>query len=223
MSAPLRDPAILRRALRLYVLVETSDIGLAALRGGATALQLRAKSAGGAALFAAARELALACAARGALLVVNDRLDVALASGAGGVHLGQDDLPVSAARAVAGPGFIIGASAGTPDEARRAERDGADYLGAGSVNRTCSKEDAGPPIGLTGLAGVIEATRLPVVAIGGIDADSAPRVVAAGAAGVAVISAVVARPDVAAAAADLRAAVDKALRGAGPGGRGTGS
>jgi len=120
---------------------------------------------------------------------VNDRLDIALAASADGVHLGPEDLPVRAARRVAGPGLLIGASTGTPDEALVAWEEGADYLGCGSVFRTRSKADAGEPIGLQGLEAVVVAVPLPVIAIGGITPENAPSVWRSGAAGVAVISA----------------------------------
>ena len=203
-----RDRGRLGFALRLMVLVEEPLVAAAALRGGATAIQLRNKAASARDLCAAGAALRAACAERGALFIVNDRLDVALACGADGVHLGQDDLPAALARRIGGPGLVIGVSAASPEEARTAARDGADYLGAGSVHATATKADAGPPIGLAGLRRVVEASPLPVVAIGGIGAGEAPGAVGAGASGVAVARAVVGAPDPAAAAARLRAALE---------------
>ncbi|RLC62163.1 MAG: thiamine phosphate synthase, partial [Chloroflexi bacterium] len=133
-----------------------------------------------------------------------DRLDVALAIGAEGVHVGEDDMPVPLARQLIGPERILGASPATLEDARQAERDGADYLGVGDVYGTPSKPDAGAPIGVERLAQVVKAVSIPVVAIGGITAANAAAVIQAGAAGVAVISAVVAAPDPAAAARRLR-------------------
>jgi thiamine-phosphate pyrophosphorylase len=203
-----RDPARLGRALRLMVLVEGPDMAAAALRGGATAIQLRHKGASARALCAAGTALQVACAAHGALFIVNDRLDVALACGADGVHLGQDDIPAERARRIGGAGVIIGVSAATPDEARAAARDGADYLGVGSVHATTTKADAGAPIGLGGLRRVVEASELPVVAIGGIGVAEAPGTLTAGASGIAVVRAVTGAADPAAATARLRAALE---------------
>jgi len=160
-----------------------------ALGAGAPALQLRDKMSTPAATLDFARRVAEACRTHGALFFVNDRLDVALAADADGVHLGPDDLPVSVARSLAGPGFLIGASTGLPEEAVRAAEDGADYLGCGSVFGTGSKPDAGDPIGLDGLRSVVEAASLPVVAIGGVTPRRAASIRDTGAAGTAVISA----------------------------------
>ena len=217
MSLSWRDPARLRRALVLCVLVGSREVAAQALAGGATAIQLRHKTLSGRDLCALGSALAELCAAAGALLLVNDRLDVALACGAGGVHLGQDDIPAGLARAVAGPGLVLGVSAATPAEAAAAQRAGADYLGTGPVYATGSKGDAGEPIGPAGLRRVAAASALPLVGIGGLDATNAGAAIAAGADGVAVISAVAAAPDLALAAAGLAAAVRAGLaaRGAG--------
>ncbi len=160
-----------------------------ALRAGAPALQLRDKTSTPAASLDFARRLAEACRKHNALFFLNDRLDVALAADADGVHLGPDDLPVAAARSVAGPGFLIGASTGLPEEAVRAVAAGADYLGCGSVFATGSKPNAGDPIGLEGLQAVVEAVALPVIAIGGVTPGRAASVRGTGAAGTAAISA----------------------------------
>jgi thiamine-phosphate pyrophosphorylase len=174
---------------------ELVEVVRAALRGGAPSIQLRAKDQPAREQVALARALLAETRAAGALLFVNDRLDVALASGADGVHLGQDDLPVEAARRIVPAGFLVGISAETAELARAAERGGADYVGTGPVYATGSKADAGEAVGCRRIAEVAAAVRIPIVAIGGIDAANAGEVVAAGAAGVAVISAVMRAPD----------------------------
>jgi thiamine-phosphate diphosphorylase len=130
-------------------------------------------------------------------LIVNDRLDIALAVDADGVHLGQADLPASVARNIMGSGRILGVSAETVAEAVAAEKDGADYLGVGPVfDARGTKPDAGEPRGLELIASVRRRCRLPIVAIGGIDADNARKVLEAGADAAAVISAIAAADDI---------------------------
>jgi len=145
-------------------------------------------------------------------LIVNDRLDVALAVDADGVHVGQDDMPAALARQLMG-GKIVGVSATTVEEALQAQADGADYLGVGPIYPTGTKPDAVPPIGLEGLAQIVRAVEIPVVAIGGISEENAAEVIACGAEGVAVISAVVSAPDIAAAARHLRETLETARKG----------
>lgn len=213
------DPATLRRALAVYVVTDRAcargrsevELAAAALAGGATALQLRDKDRPARELYTLGCALAELCAKHAALFVVNDRLDIALACQADGVHLGQDDLPAARARAIAGPGLVIGVSTGAPGEAADAWRDGADYLGVGPAFATATKRDAGVPIGPEGLASVVRAAALPVVAIGGIGPGNAAVALAAGACGVAAISAVMAATDVAAETTRLAAAVRGAL------------
>ena len=142
----------------------------------------------------------------GVPVLVNDRADVALASGAAGVHVGADDLPVSAVRRIAHPGFIVGASFGADAEASNAR--GADYVGIGPVFATQSKKDAGAAIGTAGFARLRMLADVPSVGIGGITAANAPGVMAAGASGIAVIASVFGAPDPEAAARALRAAID---------------
>jgi thiamine-phosphate pyrophosphorylase len=185
------------------------DVVRAVLRGGAPVIQLRMKDASAREMTELARALLIETRAAGALLFINDRVDVALAVGADGAHVGQDDLPVAAARRIAPPGFLLGVSAETPELARAAEVDGADYVGAGPVYLTGSKADAGDAVGVSRIAEVAAAVRIPVIGIGGITIENAPAVLHAGAAGVAVISAVMR-------AADPEAAV-RALLGASPG------
>ncbi len=179
-----------------------------ALRGGAPAIQVRAKKAGAAELFELASRLAASAHASGALLVVNDRLDVALAVGADGVHLGPDDFPVASARHAAPGGFLIGYSTDDPEAARRAVEDGADYIGCGAVYPTENKADTGGTIGPEGLRNVVEAVDVPVVGIGGITPERAADVAATGAAGCAVIGAVMAAQDPEVAVRDLLAAFE---------------
>lgn len=158
-------------------------------------LQLRWKSAPGGPLLALACEVVQRAAETGCRLIVNDRLDVALASGAAGVHLGQDDLPLAAARRVAGDRLVIGVSTHDVAEARAAEDGGADYVGFGPMFATTSKADALTPRTLDGLRAVRAAIRIPIVAIGGIGPASAPPILDAGADAVAMISALAASPD----------------------------
>ncbi len=174
---------------------QVADVVRAALRGGAPAIQLRMKDASAREMTELARALLIETRAAGALLFINDRVDVALAVGADGAHVGQDDLPIAAARRIAPPGFLLGVSAETPELARAAQADGADYVGAGPVYLTGSKADAGDAVGAARIAKVAAAARIPVVGIGGITIGNAPTVLRAGAAGVAVISAVMRAAD----------------------------
>ncbi|WP_127958242.1 thiamine phosphate synthase [Serratia microhaemolytica] len=188
----------LAEALLLYVIPD-STLGAPlslekqtelALQGGASAIQLRDKRMDGKTLFATATRMQALCRAYGALFLVNDRLDIALACGADGVHLGQSDLPINQARNLAKRPFIIGASAGSVDEAQQAAEAGADYLGFGAVFATASKQDI-EVIGLTTLNLLANATQLPSVAIGGINHENLAQVMAQGVNGIAVISAAI--------------------------------
>jgi thiamine-phosphate pyrophosphorylase len=198
-------------SFRVYVVTSSGlvpgrghlEVAAAALEGGASAIQLRAPELGDDALLATARELAGWCRRAGALFVVNDRVDVAAAVGAG-AHVGQGDDP-SSARARLGGDVALGISVSTPREAAAAERAGADYLGV-TVWATPTKPEA-EPMGLEGLRAVVGAVSLPVVAVGGVDAANAPAVLEAGAAGVAVVSAVGAASDPVAATRELVEAV----------------
>jgi len=207
--------------LSLYVVLDPRlmagrpllDVARAALRGGATVLQLRDKEAAAPDLVAAAEALAALAHALGARFVINDHVDIAAVVDGTGVHLGPDDQAVTAARALLGPEALIGFSAGTPAEARDAARAGADYLGTGAVYATSSKADAGAPIGVDGLERVVRATGVPVVAIGGVTPGRAAPCIRAGAAGVAVITAVTLAPHVEDAARALRDEVETARSG----------
>ena len=147
-------------------------------------------------------------------LIVNDRVEVARAAGADGVHLGQDDLDAARARAILGPDRLIGVSAGTAAEAARVDKASADYAGIGSVYATPTKPDAGAPIGIAGLGALAAALApLPAVAIGGIGAGNAAEVMASGVAdGIAVVSAICGAPDPEAAARALRREIDAGRR-----------
>ncbi len=187
------------------------EIAMAAVRGGATVVQLRMKDEPAREAVAAARAIAALCRAAGVAFLVNDRVDVALAAGADGAHVGQDDLPAADARALLGPDRLLGVSAATEDEARAAWRDGADYLGVGAVYGTSTKADAGPPVGLDRIRAICRAVPVPVVGIGGITAENAAEVIRAGAAGVAVVTAVTLAEDMVEATRRLREQVDAAL------------
>ncbi len=183
------------------------DIVRAAIQGGVTAVQLRAKHATTREMVELGQAMHELTQAANIPLIINDRVDVALAVAAEGVHLGPTDLPVNLARQIIGPNRLLGVSVMTVAQAQAASVEGADYLGAGSVFDTPSKTDAGPAIGLDGLTAIVRASPLPVVAIGGITPDNVAAVLATGVAGVAVISAIVGMPDPAAAAEQLRRAV----------------
>lgn len=200
------DSIALRDALRVIVVVEAGlaaprsmvEVVQAALAGGARAIQLRNKGDTARELMAAGERMTPLLRQVGALFFINDRLDVALALGADGVHLGPDDLPVAAVRAAAPRGFLIGRSADEAQVARDSVMDGADYIGCGTVFATSTKPDAGHVIGVDGLRRVVEAVRVPVVGIGGVTVERARDVAETGAAGVAVVNAVMRASDPAA-------------------------
>ena len=197
--------------LRLYVITDRllscgrshREVVACAIAGGATCIQLREKDLSTRELYVIAEDLRRLTREKGVTFIINDRLDVALAVGADGVHLGPDDLPLAAARRLMPPEMILGASAGNLKEALEAQRMGATYLGVGSVFATATKADAGEPIGPEGLSYICHRVSIPVVGIGGINASNARSVMEAGAAGVAVISSVVAASDIASAAKEL--------------------
>lgn len=190
------------RLLRVYLVTDRRNYGgrsvrdtvAAAVEGGVTVVQLRDPDAAGLDLFRMGEELRDLLAGTGVPLIIDDRLDVALAVSADGVHLGQTDLPVESARAVAGPDLIIGLSTTNPAQVRDAislPEGTVDYLGVGPIWATTTKADAKAPIGVAGLAASIAAADgvLPCVAIGGITLDNAHEVAATGA-GAAVVSAI---------------------------------
>ena len=166
-----------------------------ALEGGVTLVQYRAKTASSAEMYAEALQLKALCDSFNVPLIINDRLDIAMAVGAAGVHLGQDDLPCAAARKILGEDYIIGVSAHNPAEAKAALQSGADYLGCGAVFGTATKADV-KKLGTEGLEAICKAKGLPVVGIGGVTADNYREVRAAGADGAAIVSGILAQPDI---------------------------
>ena len=179
------------------------EIARAALAGGAKIIQLRDKNASDKGFYEAAMAIRTLTSGAGALFFVNDRVHIAAAVQADGVNVGQDDIPVSAARGILGPKAIIGLSCASVDQAVEAKGQGADYVGFGPVFPTYTKQDAGPVSGIENLRLVCEKVNLPVVAIGGIGASNIAAVAAAGAAGAAVISAIVCAEDMTQATKDL--------------------
>lgn len=200
MSSPGTTPT--PPDLRLIVITDVAlaaprsvrDVVAAALDAGAPAIQLRDKNAAASTLLEEARELLTLVRRYGALLFINDRIDVALAAGADGVHLGPDDLPVQAARRIA-PRLLIGFSTDDPDTARRAQQDGADYIGCGAVFGTRTKDVGEEAIGVDRLEAVAAAVSIPVVGIGGVTTENAGQIATSRAAGAAVVGAVMAAPD----------------------------
>jgi thiamine-phosphate pyrophosphorylase len=209
--------------LRLYALLDPAVAGghtlvdlARRIAGHATLVQLRDKLGSTRAMSGEARALHAVLAPAGIPLLINDRVDVALAVGAEGVHIGQDDMPVADARRLLGPSAIIGLSVKTIEQAEAAPLDLLDYVAIGGVYATTSKEATAAPIGLDGLRRRVETVRArvpnyPVCAIAGVDAGNAGAVIAAGADGVAVISALSLAPDPSEAAHALRGVIDDAL------------
>jgi len=190
---------------RLHVLTDRKTSGgrshlqvaEAAIAGGADVLQLRDKEAPSGRLYQEAMQLRKITRDAKVPFIVNDRLDIALAVDADGVHVGQSDLPASVARRILGPGKILGVSVDTVEQAILAEKDGADYLGVGPVfEARGTKPDTGEPMGIDCIARIRRHCRLPIVAIGGINAENAGKVREAGADAVAVISAIVSADDI---------------------------
>jgi thiamine-phosphate pyrophosphorylase len=188
----------LQDALRLYLVTDpflhrgrgVLPTCKEALEAGVRMIQLRDKSASTLEMYRTAAQLASLCRDHSAVFVVNDRLDVAQATGAHGVHLGQDDMPASVARKILGPEAVIGVSVRTEEEAETARMDGADYIAANLVFSTDTKKGLGEPLGLEMVSRLSSASRLPMVAIGGIKPENTPSVIRAGCVGVAVVTAV---------------------------------
>lgn len=168
-----------------------------ALRAGVTLLQYRSKYKDGGAMYQEALALKELCDRYDVPLIINDRVDVALAVGAAGVHVGQDDLPCSVVRQLVGSDFVIGVSVHNPEEARKAAADGADYLGCGAVFGTGTKAGVAK-LGLERLQNIRQAVTLPMVGIGGVKADNYAEVLATGADGAAIISGILAADDISA-------------------------
>ena len=188
---------------RIYPITDRSISGLSHLEqvrrlveGGATFIQLRDKHASGGEFYDAALEVVRFARERGIRIIINDRVDVALASGAYGVHLGQDDLPPKEARRLLGPDAIVGYSTHSFEQARKALQFPVDYLAIGPLFSTSTKDKPDPTVGLDGLSAVRSVTSgIPLVAIGGISRESATNVLQAGADSVAIISALVSEPN----------------------------
>ena len=179
-----------------------------ALAAGVTLVQYRAKAADGGVLYAEACKLKELCDKYNVPLIINDRLDIALAVGAAGVHLGQDDLPCAVARRLLGEDYIIGVSAHNPAEAVQAVSEGADYLGCGAVFGTATKHDVAK-LGLENLRAIRKAVAVPMVGIGGITADNYAEVLATGADGAAIVSGILAQDDIGAVVKKLVATKQK--------------
>lgn len=182
------------------------DIALAAVAGGATMAQLREKTLPTRAFIEEARALKDRLAPLGVPLVINDRADVALAIGADGLHVGQDDMPYAMARALMGPDKIIGMSITALDQLDAEDARAADYLGVGPIFAQATKADAAPPLGLSGLAAARRLTARPLMAIGGVAVDNARALRDAGADGLAIVSAIIAADDPQAATREIAAA-----------------
>lgn len=189
--------------------LDHTEIARRALEGGADVIQLRDKTMGGRRLTEHALSIRKLTRSAGALLIINDRLDIALAAKADGVHLGQEDMSIKDVRPMSPKGFIIGITAHNVDEAVEAEALSADYLGLSPIFQTGSKSDAGPACGVEMVRKVKAGVRIPVVAIGGIGPSNARDVLKAGADGLAVISAVVGQDDIAGAAHRMRSIISE--------------
>ena len=190
----------------------TLEIVKAAVRGGVTCVQLREKDCSTLDFINQAFTIKDFLKARGVPLIINDRVDVALAIEADGVHLGQTDMPLDIAKKIIGDSMIIGISAESLEDAVEAEKGGADYLGVSPIYATPTKTDTAPPLGLEGLRAIREAVRLPLVGIGGLNRDNAAAVMENGGDGVAVVSAIVAADDPAAAADEIKQIIDGARK-----------
>lgn len=182
------------------------EVAMLAVRGGATMVQLREKTATTRAFLDEARALKALLDDHGVPLIVNDRVDIALAVGAAGVHVGQSDMPVDAVRALMGPGALVGLSITDAAQIGRADAAAADYLGIGPLHPQKTKPDASTPLGLGGFATLRRMTSKPVLAIGGVKVEDVPMLVEEGASGVAVVSAIMAAEDPEAAARAFRRA-----------------
>jgi thiamine-phosphate pyrophosphorylase len=179
-----------------------------ALEAGVTAVQLRDKLASTREMIETGRNLSGLCRKHGVPFIVNDRVDVAMACDADGVHLGQEDMSVPLARTLMGNDRLIGVSVRSPGEAKAAWMQGAGYIAANMIFSTSTKTDLDGPLGLEAIRDIKDASPLPLVAIGGINAENAAEVVAAGADGIAVVSAIMAAEDVGDAVRRLLAVVD---------------
>ncbi|CAN5384152.1 thiamine phosphate synthase [soil metagenome] len=211
----MRDGAR-RRITGLHVLTDVREgrdalgVAAAAAAAGASVIQVRVKGSPDRALYEFASSVVEICASYDALCIVDDRVDIALASGADGTHLGAFDLPMRVARSVVAPAHLLGGTARSPADAVALVRDGADYLGVGPAYPTATKSGLPEALGPTGVAAVTCAVDVPVIAIGGIGVTRVSPLMAAGAAGVAVVSAVSDAPDPATATRALLDALGRA-------------
>lgn len=181
----------------------------AACAGGVTLVQLREKHCTRAEFVRLARSVKRVCDAHGVPLIINDEPDIAVEVGAAGVHVGQEDLEARRVRQIVGPDAIVGVSAGSIAEARAAQAAGADYLGVGAIAFTATKPES-DVLTLDQMRTIVDAVDIPVVAIGGVNADTIPLLGGMGLAGYSLVSAVIAAPDIEASARDLRAVIAKA-------------
>ena len=191
------------------------EVARAALEGGARLIQLREKRLEGRALWGVAQAMRALTHKYGAALIVNDRVDIALAAEADGVHLGQEDIPLAVARRLLGSEAVIGVSVSSEKEAEAAEKEGASYVSVGSIFPTASKSDAGEAIGVEPLSRIKRVVGLPVLAIGGVNCDNVQAVIRAGADGVAVISAIAEAEDMVEATSRLKSLIAEARGGQG--------
>ncbi|MFQ5655921.1 MAG: thiamine phosphate synthase [Candidatus Methylomirabilales bacterium] len=191
------------------------EVAEQALRGGTPMIQLRDKRGDLRSLYEEAFAMRDLCRRQGALFIVNDRLDLALAVEADGVHLGQEDLPPRLARPLLKPGMLLGISTHSVEEARAAQAAGADYIGFGPVFPTGTKTQPDPVVGLEGIRRVRAAVQVPILAIGGITLERAPEVIGAGADGVAVISAIVGSREITTACRRFLSRIHEGYRGKG--------
>ncbi|MBQ6722539.1 MAG: thiamine phosphate synthase [Lachnospiraceae bacterium] len=175
----------------------------AAIRGGVTIVQLREKNCSSREFYDTAVSIKAICDRHQVPLIINDRLDIALAVDAAGVHVGQSDLPADKARAILGPDRIIGVSTATPEEALKAKADGADYIGVGAMFATGTKKHT-RPVTMERLAQIRRSVDLPIVVIGGVNETNCTQFNGTGVDGLAVVSAIIAKPDIEAAARELR-------------------
>ena len=202
---------------RLHVITDSAlqlrfthlELARLALEGGAETVQYRRKDASAREMIAEASEIRALCRRHRAQLIVNDRVDIAIAVDADGVHLGADDLPIALARDLLGGARLIGGSSDDAEEAAALSRHSVDYAGIGPVFATRSKQDTGPVLGLAGLASAVRATTLPLIAIGGISIENIDQVLATGVHGVAVLGAVCLADDPLLATRALRERLDR--------------
>ena len=208
-----------RQTMRLYAVTDRAWVGRqtlpeqveAALKGGATCVQLREKELDGAAFLEEARTLAALCRRYGVPLIINDNVEVALSAGADGVHVGQDDLTVEQVRRLAGDRLIVGVSAHSVEQALAAQAGGADYLGVGAVFATATKSDA-HVLPRETLAEICRAVDIPVVAIGGIGEDNLLQLAGTGVDGAALVSAIFSAPDIEGQCRKLRALSERMVK-----------